>query len=277
MNGEMPNDFNPKIWWLEVGLNDLGRSQCSEEVVVLGILRIVEEILDKKKDATVVINSLFPLADLRGGLRPGESDYKDSFNSALRQRPTDKLSKNGKRSRRSGGKRHGKRPGSDAGRTEHGDSTHIAHLKPDNEGRRRKPRKPKAGHSGKRLLKRKTDDGEGEPRSLVFGWREKEKAVKMQAHKDIQKKYNPVTHRERKLPLWTSVSAINLQLKKFANKHDQVHFFDVTEIFTDREDNDTYILKTDLISVRGHPSRRGYEKWEQEVIVKAKALLAGID
>ena len=99
----------------------------------------------------------------------------------------------------------------------------------------------------------------------------------MEAHKDKQKKFTPITHQERKLPLWTSVSSINVQLKKFANKHDRVHFFDVTEIFTDREDNDIYILKTDLISVRGHPSRSGFEKWEQEVIVKAKALLTGAE
>jgi hypothetical protein len=37
----MPASFNPKIWWLELGMNDLGRTQCSEEVVILGILRVV--------------------------------------------------------------------------------------------------------------------------------------------------------------------------------------------------------------------------------------------
>ena len=99
----------------------------------------------------------------------------------------------------------------------------------------------------------------------------------MQANKDKQKKFTPITHQERKLPLWTSVSAINVQLKKFANKHDRVHFFDATDIFTEREDNDVYILKTDLISVRGHPSRLGFEKWEKKVIEKAKTLLHELD
>lgn len=271
IHGEMPAEFNPKIWWLELGLNDLGRSQCSEEVVVLGVLRVVEEILEKKKDAIVVINSLFPLADLRGGVRPGESDYKDSFNSALRQVPTDKLKL----------KDQGRHPGrirtshqvADAGQTDHGDSTPIHHQKPHRSETLKKPHKEKSSNSPGRML----GERHGGRNRGVFHWGGNEKEVKMQAHKDKQKKFTPITHQERKLPLWTSVSSINVQLKKFANKHDRVHFFDVTEIFTEREDNDTYILKTDLISVRGHPSRSGFEKWEQEVIVKAKSLLAGIE
>jgi hypothetical protein len=268
MNGEMPPAFNPKIWWLEVGLNDLGRSQCSEEVVVLGVLRVVEEILSKKDDAIVVINSLFPLADLRGGLRPGQADFKDSFDKTLRQKPTDRMSKPTRQN--GGGKnfRGGNEGG--AGGTDHGDSAVIknkGHLK-SAEKQHGKHKREKQG--GTRLLETVQSQ-----RQLWWGRNKENKEVKMKAHKDVQKKYNPVTHHERKLPLWTSVTAINVQLKKFANKHDKVFFFDATEIFTEREDNDTFILKTDLISVRGHPSRQGFEKWEAAVINKAKALLAG--
>jgi hypothetical protein len=46
----MPYDFNPKVWWLILGMNDLTRMQCSEEIVVLGILRVVEEIMMRKPD-----------------------------------------------------------------------------------------------------------------------------------------------------------------------------------------------------------------------------------
>ena len=111
---------------------------------------------------------------------------------------------------------------------------------------------------------------------MIFGRAKKkqEPEVKMQAHKEVQKKYTPITHHERKLPLWTSVTSINAELKKFANKHDKVIFFDATEIFTDREDNDTYILKTDMISIRGHPTRKGFEQWEEKVIIEAKKLLS---
>mmetsp|Transcript_10344 Transcript_10344/g.23931 ORF Transcript_10344/g.23931 Transcript_10344/m.23931 type:complete len:376 (+) Transcript_10344:165-1292(+) len=79
LHGEMPDDFNPRVWWISLGMNDLGRMQCSEEVVVLGILRVVEEILHKKPEARVVINSMLPMADLRGGLYPQRVDYKDAF------------------------------------------------------------------------------------------------------------------------------------------------------------------------------------------------------
>ena len=39
--------------WLVLGMNDLTRTQCSEEIVVLGILRVVEEIRLRKPDAMV--------------------------------------------------------------------------------------------------------------------------------------------------------------------------------------------------------------------------------
>ena len=60
-------------------MNDLGRMQCSEEVVVMGILRVVEEILEQKPNAQVVINSMLPMADLRGGIYPHVRDYQDAF------------------------------------------------------------------------------------------------------------------------------------------------------------------------------------------------------
>jgi hypothetical protein len=88
LHGEMPDGFNPKIWWVHVGMNDLGRQQCSEEVVVIGVLRIVEEILNKRPKARVVINSLLPMADLRGGTVVTEQEYKDAFNTYKGKRKT---------------------------------------------------------------------------------------------------------------------------------------------------------------------------------------------
>jgi hypothetical protein len=59
LQGEMPLGLNPKIWWLELSLNDLRRTQrCThEEVVVLGILHVVlveETTLQQKADAKIV-------------------------------------------------------------------------------------------------------------------------------------------------------------------------------------------------------------------------------
>ncbi len=78
MNDEMPYDFNPKVWWLVLGMNDLTRMQCSEEIVVLGILRVVEEIRLRKPDAKIVINSLLPMINYQdGSVEPKMADVAD--------------------------------------------------------------------------------------------------------------------------------------------------------------------------------------------------------
>ena len=68
MNGEMPYGLNPKVWWVGIGINDLSMKGCSEEVVLLGILRVVEEIQNSHKDAYIVINSLLPVRRNEDGL-----------------------------------------------------------------------------------------------------------------------------------------------------------------------------------------------------------------
>jgi len=66
-NGEMPDYLNPKIWWIVLGTNDLAMKQCSEEVVLMGILRVIEEILEQKPDAKIVVNSILPMSsDIKG-------------------------------------------------------------------------------------------------------------------------------------------------------------------------------------------------------------------
>ncbi|KAL3787869.1 hypothetical protein HJC23_000411 [Cyclotella cryptica] len=68
MNGEMPYGLNPKVWWVGIGINDLSMKGCSEEVVLLGILRVVEEIQNAHPDAYIVINSLLPVRRNEDGL-----------------------------------------------------------------------------------------------------------------------------------------------------------------------------------------------------------------
>jgi len=60
MHGEMPEKLDPAVWWITIGGNDLAVGHCSEEIVVLGILRIAEYILNQRPEATVVINSILP-------------------------------------------------------------------------------------------------------------------------------------------------------------------------------------------------------------------------
>ena len=61
----MPDKLEPKIFWILIGTNDFlkdGLDYCSEEVVLMGIKRIIGEIQSQKPEATIVINGLLPRA-----------------------------------------------------------------------------------------------------------------------------------------------------------------------------------------------------------------------
>jgi hypothetical protein len=62
-NGELPDDLDPKVWWIIIGSNDLGLDHCSRESTVAGTIRIVEEINHRHPNAKIVINSILPSAD----------------------------------------------------------------------------------------------------------------------------------------------------------------------------------------------------------------------
>jgi hypothetical protein len=59
-HGELPTSQDIEVFWILIGNNDLSVGQCSEEAVVLGILRIAEFLAEKFSSATIVINSLLP-------------------------------------------------------------------------------------------------------------------------------------------------------------------------------------------------------------------------
>jgi len=217
LNGEMPSEFNPKIWWLELGMNDLGRTRCSEEVVILGVLRVVEEILNKKPNANIVINSLLPMAEFRGGFEPKKWEFKDSFFKSIIAEDSSK--------------------GNDRRQLQEQPSRELRWF-------------GMFGHDS------------GKP----------PKSVRMSTDRTKQKKFKTLTRLKRKIPLFTSIYAINAVLKKFAKKHEKVFFFDATNIFAEREER-YWNLKTDMISTRGHPSFEGYKKWERAVIEKTKTIL----
>jgi lysophospholipase L1-like esterase len=59
-NGELPDNLQAPVIWLLIGTNDFGRTWCSSELVVIGIIRVVEELLRLRPGSTIVINSLLP-------------------------------------------------------------------------------------------------------------------------------------------------------------------------------------------------------------------------
>jgi hypothetical protein len=335
LNGEMPNEFNPKIWWLELGLNDLGRAQCSEEVVVIGVLRIVEEIMKAKPDAKIVINSLFPMAELRGGLLPPSSvDLERSFGGnrpkggwkedRKKDRPWANIDRSGPaEGRPSAAHKVGwankdkDRSGPDSGRpkpnaAQNGGQNNnnkpppVLNYRPRTFNKNAFNKKdggsnpsnigerPSAVNSGNRRNLREAKDrggfrdrdrsgggggGVGVPegfrnrdRDGGGGFRKRDDIVKLISDRKSQHEFNPVTHRENRIPLWTSITAINMELRKFCNNNENVSFFDVTKIFTEK-DGKHYNLKTNMISRRGLPTNAGFEAWENAVAIRAKQLL----
>ncbi len=65
-NGELPTKLTPKIFWILIGTNDFlkdGLDHCSEDVVLMGIKRVVGELQSRKPKSTIVINGILPRAE----------------------------------------------------------------------------------------------------------------------------------------------------------------------------------------------------------------------
>ena len=64
----MPATLNPKVFWVLIGTNDFGRTWCSPEAVLLGILRVVEEIRKQNPGTVIVLNSILPRSWHKNGI-----------------------------------------------------------------------------------------------------------------------------------------------------------------------------------------------------------------
>jgi hypothetical protein len=188
-------------------------------------LRIVEEILYRKPNAKIIINSLLPMPSLRR-----DPSQEEQYLKSLRNKQ-----KGGRGPRNSAApKRDGKRIGALGGR---GNDRQLRWF----------------------AKNRNEDQDQGG-------------TTKMYDNKHHQKKYGGIAHKERKLPLWTSITAINEQLKKFCAKHDGVSFFDATKFFAE-QDGDYWVLKKDMITFQGHPTEAGYAAWEAGIAKRALKML----
>jgi len=87
MNGEMPDGLDPKVWWVGIGINDLSIKGCSEEIVLLGIMRVVTEIRNRHPDDIVVINSILPVQRNEAGLLEHVGGHHEHI--ALTKKETD--------------------------------------------------------------------------------------------------------------------------------------------------------------------------------------------
>lgn len=73
-HGEMPDTLQSKVFWLMTGMNDLVRGGCSEEVTMLGILRVADEIYFSNPNSVIVIQGILPWTkNTDGSLTPPKS------------------------------------------------------------------------------------------------------------------------------------------------------------------------------------------------------------
>jgi hypothetical protein len=56
----MPKSLNSKVYWLQSGINELIRGGCSEEAILLGILRVTDEIYFSNPNSVIVIQGILP-------------------------------------------------------------------------------------------------------------------------------------------------------------------------------------------------------------------------
>ena len=185
-HGEM--SFNPKVWWILIGVNDLVSGGCSPEVVLLGILRIVEEIQYNKPDATIVINGILPTAF-----------------------PAVKLDKN----------------------------------------------KMKANAKMiKDKMKNKKD-------GLIFPTEDIESPGEETPPKK-GKFLHPITEVK---DLGPTIKIINKQLKKFSDKHEDVHYFDAEDIFMTVNEKGKPVIDMELLNGL-HPTKKGHALWAKKIVKK---------
>ena len=92
----MPDYLNPSVWWLVLGTNDLAMGQCSEEIVLLGILRVVEEITEMHPMAKIVISGILPMTTDKKGRVPNLSneDKKEKVDPKKNNKKKNKNNKN---------------------------------------------------------------------------------------------------------------------------------------------------------------------------------------
>lgn len=80
------------------------------------------------------------------------------------------------------------------------------------------------------------------------------------------------------IPLWTSIQAINQQLKQFANQTNRVYYFDSTAVFVKRSKHkNKLLLRNEHISASGHPTIDGFKMWEFGIVAFVQTILKEVN
>lgn len=146
----------------------------------------------------------------------------------------------------------------------------------------------KESDSNRRLLKK--DNKTEEILEKIKAAAEKEEAIRDKKKKKKResklavvlkdktkiRKYKAGRVRQNKIPLWTSVKAINKALENFALKHKgTVSFFNATDIFVENKKN-KLVLRSERTSAKGHPTIPGFIALEDKITSFLDTILTNL-
>jgi hypothetical protein len=287
IHGELNQNFDPPFWWIVVGMEDLARFKCSEEIVIMGILRIVEEIKKFKPHAKIIINGLFPMTSLRSA-EPEPLDFIDAereekqheSNNNNRRHLADVPVENGS------GMAYNKNAKTYKAKMALRVKKRYDVVKQNHEIQEKEIQdKITQTRENKDLSKKdkqaKLDELREQLKAMKQQHRKMQKAILEYLKKTREDKFNPEMkenhtfhkdnlfhhHKDRQIPVFTAIHAINNELHSFCRRTEHVTFYDPTSLFTESNGDRTTLL-TDYISPRGHPTEEGYKLWLNDIQIK---------
>lgn len=237
--GELPDQLQSKVYWLLIGTNDLSQN-CSEDIVILGILSIVQEIRLKKPDSIVVINGLLPRTDDADGrlIRTsaiistdfeGQSETSSSGSSSLgvENEVDDKIASEIENEIETNSQEEASIISSSSTTTATNSS----------------------------LPSSNTSNSSSHYNNIRHYQKERHESSDV-----ASKNSSPIFN------YWPSIEAINYQLKVYAEKHDKVEYFDPSHLFLAQMGNEFYkqddlFLMKELQDDFLHPTALGHEIW----------------
>ena len=258
MHGELNQNFDPPFWWIVIGMEDLARYKCSEEIVIMGVLRIVEEIKKFKPNAKIIVNGLFPMNTLRT-TEPQNIDFVDAErDDNATQQKTKKAYKEAMTKKM---------------------NEKFQYIKEQNKSRQQELlQSMKKIRTDEQLSKSEKNEKITQVHNDLQRLRNRNQIIQKQITMMKKDEYNPVMkekhffhkdnifhhHGPKEIPVWTAVHAINNQLHEFCQRTEHVTFYDPTPLFANTNGQTTTLL-TDYISSRGHPTREGYKLWLNDI------------
>jgi len=227
---ELPQELYARVFWIVIGTNDLSAG-CSEEIVLVGIINIIQTLRKLRPDSIIVINGLLPRTDRTSGKLVGVNSSTMSATASISSSHDDVDTATGI------------------------DGLSSADVSTDNDKdfdddynydeSNMSSSKSTSGRQNSSIHDNRNDDdddeGEGEGED------------------------------EKKSDYWPSIQAINKQLQKYARRHEKVEYFDPSHLFIAQLQTDTYqqkdkYLLEELQDDYLHPSSLGHEIWAKAIL-----------